>query len=152
MNYVEETKYLRISADTLIEACKVRLDSNSHEFKQSYDALRLGKAWLGKFLQSIGETTPYEVVDKVAEIPKTAERHFEVDSGFIEKIKPLPYLDFVNEMRAQIEFLRLSVQAKLPQTTTYAEVGYAMKYFAEARMWFGFELGNLRDNVDIAHG
>ena len=67
----EQIKTLRLEIDGLsqlvnnlkplryIESYKDYKDSNSNEISKAYDSLILAKAWLGKLLQELGESTPY---------------------------------------------------------------------------------------------
>lgn len=52
-------------------------------------------------------------------------------------------LEFVNKMRNEIEAMVLAIN-ELPQTQS---ITHAIKHFSEARFWYGYELGNMRDEA-----
>ncbi len=129
----------RIKCDKLIltaEAIK-----SSPEMTLAWRSLQMAKAWLGKAKGFFGKTSPYITVSEIAIIPETAERHKGELNISGDKLKD------INSIRSEIESVLLSFKDyENKMSDKYInEVNYALNHLEEARMWYGFELGNMRE-------
>lgn len=99
----------------------------------------MGRAWLGKYKGALGVENPYPKADQVDRIPPTADvSNVSRNDGASVPSK----LDWVNDIRQELKLLVNAID-RLP-TTQYSI--NASKHFSEARFWYGFELGNMRDH------
>lgn len=141
----EEIKEIRTQLDSLAEA--VTIFRQTPEVTLSWRALQMSKGWLGKLLEFGGTPSPYSVVEKAKDIPPTA------DTGEAREL-PDDRLAAMNQLRDEIGALteRLSEHVSRARHIlthnkdwqVYAALLNAWKYCAEARMWLGFELQNIK--------
>lgn len=133
---------------------------NSKEINKAYDSLILAKAWLGKILQELGESTPYAndgSRKEIKDIEPTADTHrgikhleekgnWNTDYNHIEKV------DWLREEIKNIldkylgtkdSFTSVGLVQNNINNLSWKEVA---KHLSEARFWLGFELGRVRDN------
>ena len=137
MDLLNQVTELRVDADALLKHAKNNI--NSAETTLAFRQLQMAKSWLGKFKGELGSKTPYKVASTKEEIPATAD----VSNVSEDWNYEMSHLDFVNKMRQDI-FAMIDAMEKLPQTQS---VKYSIKYFSEARFWYGFELANIRETA-----
>jgi len=142
MNYfIQFIDESRIECDALIQTA-VSLKTTA-ETTLAWRSLQMGKAWLGKVKAVFGETNPYSPVYDAKDIPPTAEVY--VGEQHLTNDK----LANINSIRERIESLITKFE---PYTKHLGandlgkkEIDYSLKHLAEAKMWYGFELSNMRD-------
>lgn len=136
-----------------IDACRIKCDEliqtaveikSSPEMTLAWRSLQMAKAWLGKVKGVFNEKNPYYEAQNVASIPETAERYKGVLNISGDKLKD------INLMRSEIQELLLSFSGKSTAVLwdkyfIINEFTYAIKHLEEARMWYGFELGNMKE-------
>jgi hypothetical protein len=136
MALLDKLDELRISIDSLIQ--KAVAVKSSAETTLAWRSLQMGKAWLGKFKAELGATNPYSVASEAKDIPPTAETY----NGDIvitgDKLKD------VNAIRASIQLHVDEVSAIGSDSNC---VLFAVQHLSEAKMWYGFELQNMRESV-----
>jgi len=144
MNYfIEFIDDSRLKCDELIQTASLSGLKSSAETTLAWRSLQMGKAWLGKVKAAFGETNPYTPAQDAKDIPKTAE-YYEGELNLSgDKLKD------INFMRSEIENLIVSFK---PYSDNLGdrdlgkkEIDYALKHLTEAKMWYGFELSNIRD-------
>jgi hypothetical protein len=122
---------------------------NSKEINKAYDSLILAKAWLGKVLQELGESTPYandgnrkavEDIEPTADHVKVLEANYKPweEKAHIEKVDWLRE-EIKDTMSRTPNFSKEYPEIELEQRFVY-------KYLCEARFWLGFELQRIREN------
>lgn len=130
---------------------------NSKEIDKAVDSFYLAKAWLGKILGELGNSSPYksgyktkEDIEPTSDVSKVIEalnKHPEIittfeglnwdESSHIEKV----------------DHLRTQIQKLIENTTDFSkdfseielEQGFVYKYLCEARFWLGFELQRIKE-------
>jgi hypothetical protein len=184
----EEIKNLRVQIDGLAQLTKelkpiekgrkyqrvslpINLKKiNSNEINKAYDSLILAKAWLGKVLQELGESTPYANDGNrktIEDIEPAADRHTQmVPTSNAEDAKIPFFWEDVNKMYdfkdkshiEKVDWLREEI-AKIisrfketykasfdnPFLPNLRFSGNIEQHLSEARFWLGFELGRIRD-------
>lgn len=152
------------------EKLGVEIIEQSEQIKKCYDSLILAKAWLGKVLGKLGESTPYandgnrKTVDDIEPTADTLNK-FKVKSiGFNENVDStyiyynlskenwdmFNYIEKVDWLRQEIQMI--SNQYKdfvIPENNKYFVNLFIDKsycYLAEARFWLGFELKRIRES------
>lgn len=138
-----QTTTFRKRIDFLI-GCAL-LVKTSAETTLAWRSLQMAKAWLGKALAAMGQATPYTVADSPGKIPPTADTY----EG--ELPETLGGLEGINYMRQKISEINLVFPQEEEQKRCYQK---AADYLEEARMWYGFELANLRESnaVELPDG
>lgn len=141
-NTVEIIKDKRIQIDALINQANSR--KYSSESTLAWRSLQMAKSWLGVYL-ALSDPHPYEVVDKIEDIPPT--RH--VSNEHVgELIGNLPRLRWVNSMResiqGEIDDLEL-IRVKKHPLKDNIQLSNVYTHLKEAKMWYGFCLAELRD-------
>lgn len=140
MQFIDDS---RIECDALIQTA-VTLKTTA-ETTLAWRSLQMGKAWLGKVKAAFGKTNPYTPASDAKLIPPTAQ----VYEG--EIYPPKGKLEGINDIRAKIESLISKFEPYVKHTSDRdlgkKEIDYALKHLAEAKMWYGFELSNMRDNA-----
>ncbi|TXG79209.1 MAG: hypothetical protein E6R13_10225 [Spirochaetes bacterium] len=158
--------------DTWIEraksvgAYKESVFSNSKEVQKAYDSLILAKAWLGKILGEIGESTPYANDGNrkdVKDIEPAADKMNPVTNRVSVSEEPVvhPYNHFVTFSRTQwqdkshvekVDWLREELNKVFLEFKTIPLTGLQFttvmsfeQHIQEARFHLGFELGRIRD-------
>lgn len=181
----EEIKELRINIDGLAQLTKSLnpmdcntnnpgLKNNSKEIEKTYDSLILAKAWLGKVLGELGESTPYandgsrKTVEDIEPAADTAEvvpglrepftgknareAKFNIDTW---ELNGRPMMDWDNFNHIErVDWLREEIKNIINEgpdaSSEYPELqleqGFIYKYLSEARFWLGFELQRIREN------
>ena len=125
----------------------------SKELEKTIDSLYLAKAWLGKVLQELGETTTYandgnrKTVEDIEPTSDTYKpKEYEV-SDYSQLYNPIEKVDWLRqeiEKIAKSEYISsMTYQPKtrleaIARTNTY-------NHLTEARFWLGFELTRVRD-------
>jgi hypothetical protein len=141
MNYfIEFIDDSRLKCDELIQTA-VSLKTTA-ETTLAWRSLQMGKAWLGKVKLAFGEK-PYTVAENAKDIPPTAEKYVGEVNLTNDKLANL------NSIRERIETITDSFEPYVKHLTERdlgkKEIDYALKHLAEAKMWYGFELSNMRD-------
>lgn len=134
---MNQTTTFRKRIDFLIKCALTATAFHSRETLNAFDALRMAKAWLGKALAAMGQSTPYTVADSPDKIPPTADTSEETVPEWAD------HLGAVNWMRQKISEIHLIMPAEERQRHCYQK---AQDHLEEARMWYGFELQNLRES------
>ncbi len=136
---------------------------NSKEIEKSYDSLILAKAWLGKILQELGESTPYandgkrknvEDIEAAVDISTIKEEltklvnvntiltinnfHFR-EASHIEKVDWLRE-EIKKAYKNNMNMFPLGTNQKLVMANNY------YTHLNEAVFWLGFELGRIKNN------
>ena len=146
---------------------RVRLDGYCHDMSfrffnglyisDAFSSVRMGRAWLGKSLAYLGESTPYRVVDKVSDIPEASDKS---DRSPVEEFKERDErLKEVNRLRLELgkaiedinvfeyRYMGLTEAKKFNECLNNACV-----HLQEARFYLGFELEGMKGISDIADG
>lgn len=154
MEILDHIKKIRVTADKLIQDAQV-IKSRSIEDKRPFvgesvlaiRSLQMGKSWLGKLMGEIGKSeTPYPKSDTEKGIPPTQDvySHGEFD---IEKSRTL--LELINDQRDAVEELIKEVaNTTLPYSNATINRPYSIQHFTEAKFWYGFCLGIMRDEAN----
>lgn len=180
----EEIKELRLKLDSLAQLTRelkplgqkwvnltergfVNVDkrSNSKEIEKAYDSLILAKAWLGKILGELGESTPYandgqrktvEDIEPTTDTSKLTEEqkilYASNNKALVKAILTQEDWDNFNHIE-KVDWLREEIKNIIDTTTNFSEdfpeieleQGFVYKYLCEARFWLGWELARLRD-------
>lgn len=148
---VKLVKEYRRDVDVLINISNPRvIGMFSTNINNCLSALKLGKGWLGKILGELGSQNPYEHKDgkrkTVDDIVPTADT-----SSDEEKVKRFKEMKPIES----IDTLRQEIQAIIDKPEDFSqrangidlEQGFVYKYLCEARMWLGFELQRLKEDV-----
>lgn len=166
-----KTKELRVYIDGISQLVKYLHTTtdvnnwrpfNSHEVNQCYDALMFGKAWLGKCLEELDVPTPYsndgnrKTVQDIEPVADTIDNQRETKLLFLwesyENFKQLNEIEKIDCLREEIKNLTVSVKfldhesfgEKITREFAIARTN-SYSYLCEARMWLGFELGNIKE-------
>jgi hypothetical protein len=131
----------------------VYLMINSDEINKAYDSLILAKAWLGKVLGELGESTPYTNDGKrktVEDIQPTADTHrgithlttegnWNTDYNHIEKVDWLreEIKEINDKVKEQLHFVESERMLLLERVE---------QHLSEARFWLGFELQRIKES------
>lgn len=136
---MSSTSNFRKRLDALIQNGKAI--KKSAETTLAWRSLQMAKAWLGKALGYQGNASPYTVAEKISEIPPTADVS---DKPVMLDLND--HLLNVNMMRDAIQSEIESIEGVMPteerQRHCYQK---CLDNLAEARMWYGFELQELRE-------
>jgi len=161
-----EIKNLRIQIDGLAQLTKglnpiyipgftkEKSLKNSKELEKATDSLFLAKAWLGKILGELGETTPY-IKDgnrkTIGDIEPTADKTV---PNLLENMEVFCKKAWSEKSHIEkVDWIREEIKKIIDTTTdfseTYPEIGleqgFVYKYLCEARFWLGFELQRIRE-------
>lgn len=142
--FIEFIDESRLKCDELIQTA-VSLKTTA-ETTLAWRSLQMGKAWLGKVKAAFGEKNPYTVAENAKDIPPTAEKY-------------VGEINLTNDKLANLNAIRERIESIVVSFEPYAkhlnekdlgkkEIDYALKHLAEAKMWYGFELSNIRDLAD----
>ena len=116
---------------------------NSKEINKAYDSLILAKAWLGKVLQELGESTPYANDGNRKEVKDIEPA---ADKGHIIVFEDFNHIEKVDWLREEIEkCIDLLPWEMLQRSNIEIQVNNCYTHLSEARFWLGFELGRIRD-------
>lgn len=142
MNYfIEFIDDSRIECDALIQTA-VSLKTTA-ETTLAWRSLQMGKAWLGKVKAAFGKPNPYSPVSDAKNIPPTAEIYVGEQNLTNDKLAN------INSIRERIESLIIKFEpyTKFMGSSDLGkkEIDYSLKHLEEAKMWYGFELSNMRD-------
>ena len=152
----------------------VDMSSNSKEIEEAAKSLLLAKAWLGKLLQDLGDSTPYTPGKKtVADIEPTAEPAtlvpgmrqpfnkgnskrpalpidtWELNGRSMADYDRMNHIEKVDYIREEIQtIIRQYYIPNIEGTTYYGEIAIHCYYqhLYEARMWLGFEFARIRES------
>lgn len=165
----EEIKELRVSIDGLAQLVKpmvvvqgvdihgVKLKFQSIEIGETYKSLILAKAWLGKVLQELGESTPYandgsrKSVEDIEPVADKATNLFEI-SNFLEywgkDFNNLFHIEKVDWLRCSVEDLIQEVIKLDLKGTRELAIARTNSYthLCESKIYLGLELGRIRDS------
>lgn len=136
---MSSTSNFRKRLDALIQNGKAI--KRSAETTLAWRSLQMAKAWLGKALGYQGNASPYTVASKISEIPQTADV---AEQPLFINVED--HLSSVNQMRDRIQSEIESIEGVMPteerQRHCYQN---CLDHLVEARMWYGFELQELRE-------
>ena len=137
----------------------IYLKTNSKEIEKAVDNLYLAKAWLGKVLGELGESTPYandgkrktvEDIEPTADtdllIGKSLKEGWLVDDN-LEVWAKKSHIEKVDWLREEIEKIckfesRLHLMLRAIARTYFI---YSHKHLCEAKFWLGFELQRIKE-------
>lgn len=139
---------------------------NSQEIEKTYDSLILAKAWLGKVLGELGESTPYNNDGKrkhVKDIEPTTDTGNLNDVSTVEwftqtKWLELTHIEKVDWLRQEIEkvhnilleyydiYCGKDGSVEEPLFWVMSNMKLSLQYLSEARFWLGFELQRIKEN------
>lgn len=171
MGIEEMVKLMRETGITHFESLKpISITSSHNELSKCFDSLILAKAWLGKVLGELGESTPYKNDGKkktVDDIEPPADKN-----SMIEMNTNKPIFEengWVNKSHIEkVDWLRQEIQKILIETGCASKL--QLQYFkenpkinkqslniskyletyeqhlCEARFWLGFELQRIKEN------
>ena len=159
---IEKIKELRLKIDMLIQyagaikSTKIVTETSTMpvayiaEATLAYRSSQMAKGWLGKVLNYLGNETPYAVVSEVKDIPPTAEvydKPFEIPSDTLVQLN-----DIREKIETEVEYVSYLESDYIASTFTgdidqevIQCLRLACQHLAEAKMWYGFCLGILRD-------
>lgn len=159
---IEKIKELRLEVDMLIQyaytikSTKIVSETSVtpvpyiEEATLAYRSLQMAKGWLGKVLNYLGKETPYAVVSEVKDIPPTAEvydKPFDIPSDTLIQLN-----DIREKIESEVEYVNFLESAYIANAFTGEVDGevvqcvrLAWQHLSEAKMWYGFCLGILRD-------
>lgn len=141
---MSSTSNFRKRLDALIQNGKAI--KCSAETTLAWRSLQMAKAWLGKALGYQGNASPYTVAEKISEIPPTADVADVPLFVMCEATGCPDHLSSVNQMRDRIQSEIESIEGVMPteerQRHCYQN---CLDHLVEARMWYGFELQELRE-------
>lgn len=134
--------------------------SNSHQINKCHESLILAKAWLGKILGELGETTPYftdgnrhelKDIEPTADTDRVSKNNLAYETlNHIEKVDWLREeikntLDNLPSLKDIVKF-RDDYKATLrPLDDLYLYRCLVVQYLSEARFWLGFELQRIKE-------
>lgn len=131
----------RLKCDELMQTAA--FIKSTAETTLAWRSLQMGKGWLGKVKAAFGEQNPYTPAQEAKDIPPVAEKYEGELNLSGDK------LNDINFMRDEIEKVIVSFDPYSRNMTSgdlgKKEIDYALKHLAEAKMWYGFELSNMRD-------
>lgn len=134
----------------------------SNEIKKCYDSLILAKAWLGKILGELGESTPYTNDGNrktVEDIEPTADKNTMIEVNTNKPVleeygwKSKSYIEKIDWLRQEIQLIvnivkdiyisnyQVSREFNIARTNSY-------NHLCEARFWLGFELQRIKEQSD----
>lgn len=141
----------------LTDKSVIYLKTNSKQIEKAVDSLILAKAWLGKILGELGESTPYANDGNrktVEDIEPAADTHKQINEthtfGKEQGIISEDYLDFthiekVDWLREEIDSL-LPIVKGLQADSNYTYLfWFVIQHLSEARFRLGFELQRIRE-------
>lgn len=128
---------------------------HNYELNKTYDSLILAKAWLGKVLGELGESTPYandgqrKTVEDIEPIADTHRgiKHLEekgnwnTDYNHIQKVDCLR--EEIEKSSKEFTVIHLKLPVEVPNPLC---VNNFFTHMSEARFWLGFELQRIREN------
>jgi len=136
-------------------------EGNSKELDKAYDSLILGKAWLGKVLGELGESTPYTNDGKrktVEDIEPTADTvNVDYKDGTsissmsqisnVMDFESKTYIEKVDWLREEIKEINDKVKEQLHfvESERMLLLERVEQHLSEARFWLGFELQRTKE-------
>ena len=137
------------------EKLGVEIIEQSEQIKKCHDSLILAKAWLGKVLGEIGESTPYANDGKrktVEDIEPTAGKSDGSRNSFKQVInwESANHIEKVDWLREEIKSI-FHLDIDIEQLHSYGidcviYFQHFQKELSEARFWLGFELERIRES------
>jgi hypothetical protein len=148
-------------------------NKQSKEIEKTYDSLILAKAWLGKVLEELGESTPYnkdgkrktiEDIEPTADtakvtpgmidvVPKTSDEKYKCVDTFELNCKNMndyvaaSHIEKVDWLREEIKHItHIVYQACVNNSKIKSHSEICYKHLCEARFWLGFELQRIKND------
>lgn len=140
MSNLKQLSQLRKEIDYLYRRGKEMADkvdpfTASAWYHIAANSIRIAKCWLGEAMKTLGSQSPYTPAETPAEIPMEAE---------VVNDPLLLSGDFLKDINRQRE--QLSDVIKMIQNSGMsAEKQKAINYLTEAGFYYGFQLGDIRD-------
>lgn len=162
----EQIKELRVKIDGLAQLTKsVKFELNiaedlqvpsglfvnSQEILKAYDSLILAKAWLGKVLQELNESTPYandgnrKTVKDIEPTADTSDGSRDAYFNVIDWDKA-NYIEKVDWLRQEIQTVYKQWESMFLIKSKMSTVLSFEQHIQEARFWLGFELQRIRES------
>lgn len=148
-----ELKRLSQDIDALASVIKkngIIKDSGKQMFG-AFDNLTFAKAWLGKTLGELGDSTPYKNDGKRQDIKDIEPVANKANYSLEDEVKGFNHVQFVDFLRERIESITKELwdikSANANQLSYKANI-YTTECFTDlnrAKIWLGLELGRLRD-------
>jgi hypothetical protein len=146
-----------ISYDKSGEKTITHLYLNSKQVEKAVDSLYLAKAWVGKILAELGETTPYandgtrKTVEDIEPVADSV-RILEIEKDYIadKKWSEMNHIEKVDWLRQEIEKVITHIKytnwnvSNGEMNELHFDLVY--KYLCEAKFWLGFELQRLKES------
>lgn len=134
--------------DALVQICDTQLPYSEYVCR-STDHLKLARAWFGKLANLAGEVSPYKNDGKrhkpsdIEPVAHTAKK--------IRNLKGLNQIEKIDWFREEIttmirDFEVIADTVTSPAIPPVTALVSIYQHLTEARFWFGFELGRIRDN------
>lgn len=137
-----KVKSIRMFVDDLMIQSKII--TPSREISLAYTNMQRGFMWLGKVLQELNESNPYPESTNIAS-PKIEER---TDQAKDSQTSFEQFRFEVSDRTKAIKWFRDKLDFVINQIVCFESNGRAADNagdaFAEAKMWFGQELNNIR--------
>lgn len=146
---IELLKEMRQQCHALSATTDNHVPSSVHilDFQKS---LKLGRAWMGKLLGILGESTPYKK-DGKRHSPTDIEPVADVSSTYanISKLNQVERVDWLREQLATLidTFDRVLDGESTTSVSASTCLISVYQHLAEARFHLGFELGRIRDSA-----
>jgi hypothetical protein len=146
----EQIKELRVKIDGLAQLVKTsntECVGGSKEMDRCYDSLIFAKAWLGKVLQELNESTPYANDGNrktVKDIEPTAD--VQVWTYFNDGFKDKNHIEKVDWLRQEIQTVYKQWESMFLIKSKMSTVLSFEQHIQEARFWLGFELQRIRES------
>lgn len=147
----QHIKLLREKVDFVMETAET--NKASGESTLAWRSLQMGKAWLGKALESLGTSpNPYPASDTAKGIPPTADVNKAKDIPLAPK-DPDGYTQYLNKTRVEVQDLINQVAYfKNSNSNSFNEaIANSFNHLTEAKLWFGYELGRVKESVSQSH-
>lgn len=123
----------------------------SREVSLAKTSLQLGFSWLGESLKYLGSTSPYiesenPASNKIEPLADHTESNLSGEFYKIEQTQTARIKCFRQELSAVIKNLKENVSNNVILNRDCENcLNYALKALVETKMWFGWELGRIRD-------
>jgi hypothetical protein len=129
-----------------------KIMENSKEIEKAAESLYLAKAWLGKIMGELGESTPYandgkrKTVEDIEPIADEANHNDVVSNHYDVPYKEISHIEKVDFIRQEIQNI-IDGDYDFCEDIPYIELeqGFVYKYLCEARFWLGFELQRIKE-------
>lgn len=160
IKYFEKTGYAIEDSfnksDKLSEPIAEYIPTIFKEIEKATDSLYLAKAWLGKILQELGDSTPYindgnrKTVEDIEGVADKSPVLNNIEHFCKKPWSEKSHIEKVDWLRQEIKDIIYNTQ-DFSENIDYIELeqGFVYKYLCEARFWLGFELQRIKENEPV---